>query len=210
MIPSDNHIREQTHLVLRPFTALGANINGFTTRIPVQQPTLAIQTLPRWQYLSSVARQENASVLGIEEHHFRTLEELNAGVKPFAANKWSIIGNASLSPKSGVLIAYEKKKWQLTSSFSIDSRLLAVQLRDKEGQQWLFIIGHFHNEPYLRNKQWRKLQKALLPFLHLPLIMLADHNSILCPILDAEKQNQESQNIHNDKTTRTLRQQTLI
>ena len=66
---------------------------------------------------SQHAAEQRIHVLGLQEHHYkaqgrdpgaipRAHDKLEVGTKWMRGQKWSMVGNLSLTPKSGVLIMW--------------------------------------------------------------------------------------------------------
>ena len=86
-----------------------------------------------------------------------------------------------------------KRPWSLVRSFSVSTRLMVVVLRYSDNFDVAFVVCHFYNWPHERRAQWSALGEHVHLLAGLPIIFLADRNSILS-LLDSTGVNVWSQN----------------
>ena len=141
----------------------------------------------RWMHLRSSLERNEVHLLGMQEHHCKTHEEMDSNSRRLRGRKWDYIGNISRSLKSGVMILWQKDKWTLLNSYSTCSRTVLAQYRDEDGMEWTIICAHFHHDPGPRRKQWTRLANALEKSKMKNIVLLADHNSILDETLDVRE-----------------------
>ena len=67
----------------------------------------------------------------------------------------------------------------LVHSLSFGLRVLVVVLKHSDKFSMAFVVGHFHNCPHERRAQWVALRERAGLLMGLPVVPLADHNSIL-------------------------------
>ena len=176
--------------ILNKFATMTINMNGWAT---TEYDDSNDRRYARWQHLRDAAKRHKTTVLGVQEHHFHSHQEAAGYVNKFTHTQWGFIYNLSLQSKSGVAILYRKNKWSLVNTYSLDPRILVAILNDVDNRPWRIISAHFHNRPHEQKRQWDKISKELDT--NMPTIILADHNSVLDPLLDVDKPSNESRNI---------------
>ena len=91
---------------------------------------------------------------------------------------------------------WDTTRWTLSNSYSLSPRLLVGELVDKEGVGITVLSGHFHHNLEKRRKQW-----SLVNFRSLsPLLIGADCNSLLNPLLDAGEKTSEAERVQHART----------
>ena len=63
--------------ISRDYIFSTANINGWSTRDTAQRANAGHTTVPRWTHLRGFLLHTGTEVLGLQEHHFRTVGGLN-------------------------------------------------------------------------------------------------------------------------------------
>ena len=97
--------------------------------------------LQRWVQLRASMQRNDIHVLGLQEHHYkaqgrdtgaipRAHDRLEQGTKRMRGQKWSMVGNLSLTPKSGVLIMWLHDRWTLRTSYSSDACTLICEFEE--------------------------------------------------------------------------------
>ena len=177
--------------ISRDYIFSTANINGWSTRDTAQRANAGHTTVPRWTHLKGFLLHTGTEVLGLQEHHFRTVGGLNVDeivkkeTRPLVGNTWGMIWNESEGCRSGVMILWKRQHWQLMDSWSLEKRVLAAQLQNEEGESWTFVCAHFHHDPARRARQMARLER-MLERVEGTMILMADHNSIMHPLLDSK------------------------
>ena len=64
---------------------------------------------------------------------------------------------------------------------SLSTRLLITELASVDGGAIRVLSGHFSCEPTRRRDQWGEVRDVLSELPPLPLVTLADHNSVMVP-----------------------------
>ena len=90
-------------------------------------------------------------------------------------------GSPPPPPVQATPILWRDAKWEHVSSENIGPRFLLSQLRARAGGEVCFLAGHFSCEPNEGRQQWQKVEAKLAPLPPLPLVILADHNSVMVP-----------------------------
>ena len=72
-----------------------------------------------------------------------------------------MVGNLSLTPKSGVVLMWQHDGWTLRTSYASDARTVVCEFEDEDGATWTVVSAHFHHDPRPRRKQWARLVAAL-------------------------------------------------
>ena len=193
---------------------MSLNINGWETDDATKIKGVKLH---RWVQLRSSMQRNDVHVLGLQEHHYkaqgrdpgaipRAHDRLEQGTKRMRGQKWSMVGNLSLTPKSGVLIMWQHDRWTLRTSYSTDARTLICEFEDEDGATWTAISVHFHHDPAPRRKQWARLVAALQDTEATNIVLMADHNSVLHETLDSINPLQESgEDTHHRTGTKMAR-----
>ena len=193
---------------------MSLNINGWETDDATKIKGVKLH---RWVQLRASMQRNDIHVLGLQEHHYkaqgrdpgaipRAHERLEQGTKRMRGQKWSMVGNLSLTPKSGVLIMWLHDRWTLRTSYSTDARTLICEFEDEDGATWTAISVHFHHDPAPRRKEWARLVAALQDTEATNIVLMADHNSVLHETLDSINPLQESgEDTHHRTGTKMAR-----
>uniref|UniRef100_A0A7S1N8S7 Endonuclease/exonuclease/phosphatase domain-containing protein n=1 Tax=Eutreptiella gymnastica TaxID=73025 RepID=A0A7S1N8S7_9EUGL len=201
--------------VLRDVNFMSLNINGLETDDLTRFRGIK---RPRWIQLKASMSNNDIHVLGLQEHHYKSRaptqesriqahERMEQGTKKLRGQKWSMMGNLSLTPKSGVLTMWQHSRWTLKNSYSTDSRVLVCHFDDEDGGEWTVVTAHFHHDPAPRKKQWARLVATLQMMEAKKVVVLADHNSVLHETLDSTSPMEETgEDTYYRTATRTARQ----
>ena len=73
----------------------------------------------------------------------------------------------------------------------VGSRRLISHLRARAGEEVRVSTGHFSCEPTARRQQWGQIESLLSSLPPLPLVVLADHNSVMVLGSDSSKISKE-------------------
>ena len=83
--------------ISRDYIFSTANINGWSTRDTAQRANAGHTTVPRWTHLKGFLLHTGTEVLGLQEHHFRTVGGLNVDeivkkeTRPLVGNTWGMV-----------------------------------------------------------------------------------------------------------------------
>ena len=69
---------------------------------------------------------------------------------------------------------------------AMGQRFLISHMRAKAGGDLRVLTGHFSCDPSQRRQQWERLESKLQTMPPLPMVVLADHNSVMVPGVDSE------------------------
>ena len=143
--------------------------------------------LPQYTFAFKMFKRHHLSVVGVWEHHLHTDAELSAAEYRAGLHGYNFVGLPSPELKSGVCLLY-KPEWEFVSSTPLSSRILCVVLKHPDGFPVAFVVGHFYNDAVQRMRQWQDLQGHERRLVGVPMVSLADYNSILSH-LDSTREN---------------------
>ena len=173
-------------------TAIGTlNVNGWLRR-PREpkwslQQVLRRETRPRGELrrvsVTRIVKKHHLDVLQLQETHLQDQEIIDSQHWWLRRHGFSARFNIQTTPadKGSTGILWRDAKWEHVSSEDIGPRFLLSQLRARAGGEVRFLAGHFSCEPNERRQQWHKVEAKLAPLPPLPLVILADHNSVMVP-----------------------------
>ena len=144
--------------------------------------------LQRWVQLRVSLNRNDIHVLGLQQPHYkacghepgtmqRVHDRLEHGTRRMQGQKWSVMENISLTPKSGVLIMWQHTGWTLRTSYSSDVRTLVCEFED--GGERMVVSAHALRDPGPWRKQWARLVAALHGTEAANTVLRADHKSVL-------------------------------
>ena len=164
------------------FSALSLNLDGINTLIP-----RGAFKVKRCSVVLTYAVATEVSVLGLQEPHVRTDEQLATASSIFVKKGFNLLTNFSPQGNGGAAVAWNITKWpKLVLSFAIEPRIIMAELANPDGQTIVVLSCHFSHVPSLRKAQWAKLHKARHLFQGKQVLMLADHNSLVVPQRDSD------------------------
>ena len=143
--------------------------------------------LPRYTFAFKMFKRHHLSVARVQEHHLHTDAELSAAEYRAGLHGYNFVGLPSPELKSGVCLRYQPE-WEFVSFTPLSSRILCVVVKHPDGFSVAFVVGHFHNDAVQRMRQWHDLQGHERRLGGVPMVFLADHNSILSH-LDSTRKN---------------------
>ena len=147
---------------------------------PRPQAGLARATLKhRCHALMGVAKRHNIGLIGIQEHHWNSADEVTWWQGWLRYKGWAMEATFGVSRWDGVALLWKTTLWEPLQCWQLEVRLLVVQLRHMCGDVVNVLVGHFENDGKARVAQWKKLGMWLSDNdmqLH---ITLADHNSVV-------------------------------
>ena len=140
-----------------------------------------------------IVKKHQLDVLGLQETHLQDQEICSSQSwwlqkQGFAAhfNLQSLPGDKG---SSGIL--WRTEKWEHVSSEPLGPRFLFTHLKAKAGGEIRFLTRHFSCEPTERKFQWERLEAKIAAMPPLPLVVLADHNSVMVPGADSANVSKE-------------------
>ena len=155
---------------------LSQNINGFPTKI-----TMRKRKQKRIVALGSLLRSLEVDFFAIQEPHFVTVEDRQAGMQCLSKYGYGLDGPLHEEGRRGVALAWKTSKWTLQSMKFLSPRALKASLSSGPLEITL-VVAHFHHKHTRRQSQWKDIAKEL----HGPnLILCADHNSLVVKHRDA-------------------------
>ena len=155
---------------------LSQNINGFQTKIAMR-----MCKQKRIVALGSLLRSLEVDVFTIQEPHFVTLEDHQAGMQCLSKYGYGLGGPLHEEGRGGVALAWKTPKWTLQSMNFLSPRALKASLSSGP-LEITIVVAHFHHKHTRRQSQWKDIAKEL----HGPnLILCADHNSLVVKHRDA-------------------------
>ena len=155
---------------------LSQNINGFQTKI-----TMRKRKQKRIVALGSLLRSLEVDFFAIQEPHFVTVEDRQAGMQCLSKYGYGLDGPLHEEGRGGVALAWKTSKWTLRSMKFLSPRALKASLLSGPLEITVVVV-HFHHKHTRRQSQWKDTAKEL----HGPnLILCADHNSLLVKHRDA-------------------------
>ena len=155
---------------------LSQNINGFQTKI-----TMRKRKQKRIVALGSLLRSLEVDFFAIQEPHFVTVEDRQAGMQCLSEYGYGLDGPLHEEGRGGVALAWKTSKWTLQSMKFLSPRALKASLSSGPLEITIVVV-HFHHKHTRRQSQWKDIAQEL----HGPnLILCADHNSLVVKHRDA-------------------------
>ena len=174
------------------------NINGFLTK--TQRATTG-KKVTKTTILAKYAHSNCLDFVGIQEPHLsNTHANFHSANKIFNDRHFALISNLSDDGRGGAAIAVHQR-WTVVDCFALDVRILCALCRNIERQTVLAFSAHFHINPRARERQWNHLHSVLPSMDGVPIILLADRNSLIHPALDcARPPKNETQDVLTART----------
>ena len=155
---------------------LSQNINGFQTKITMRKRKQKCIVA-----LGSLLRSLEVDFFAIQEPHFVTVEDRQAGMQCLSKYGYGLDGPLHEEGRGGVALAWKTSKWTLQSMNFLSPRALKASLSSGPLEITL-VVAHLHHKHTRRQSQWKDIAKEL----HGPnLILCADHNSLVVKHRDA-------------------------
>ena len=155
---------------------LSQNINGFQTKI-----TMRKRKQKRIVALGSLLRSLEVDFFAIQEPHFVTVEDRQAGMLCLSKYGYGLDGPLHEEGRGGVALAWKTSKWTMQSMKFLSPRALKASLSSGPLEITIVVV-HFHHKHTRPQSQWKDIAKEL----HGPnLILCADHNSLVVKHRDA-------------------------
>ena len=143
--------------------------------------------LPRYTFAFKMFRRHHLSVVRVQDHHLHTDAGLSGAEYQAGLHGYTFVGLPSPELKSRVCLLY-KLEWEFVSSTPLSSRILCDVLKHPDGFSVACVLGHFYNDAVQRMRQWQELQGHERRLGGVPMVFLADNNSILSH-LDSMREN---------------------
>ena len=155
---------------------LSQNVNGLQTKI-----TMRKRKQTRTVALGSLLRSLEVDFFAIQEPHFVTAEDRQAGTRCLSKYGYGLDGPLHEEGRGGVALAWKTPKWTLQSMTFLSPRAPKASLSSGPLEITLVVV-HFHHKHTRRQWQWKEIAKEL----HGPnLILCAGHNSLVVKHRDA-------------------------
>ena len=160
---------------------LTINLNGWFTK--VRRPegrdnSGSGSNQCRYHALFSAIKRHKFSLVGVQEHHWGSLSKSEEARQWLIRKGWSMRETCG-SGREGVAILWKSSEWAEVESWALHPRLLIVELSHASGDRLVFMVGHLHSEPGIRQKQWELLGKFCRKSGVRVDVSLCDHNSVL-------------------------------
>ena len=141
-----------------------------------------------------LVKKHNIDLLGLQETHLHDQGVLDAQTWWLRKNGFAANFNRQLdqSDKGSSGLVWRESKWEHVSSVAMGQRFLISHMRAKAGGDLRVLTGHFSCDPSQRRQQWERLESKLQAMPPLPMVVLADHNSIMVPGVDSGQRNIDS------------------
>ena len=150
--------------------------SGFQTTI-----TMRKRKQRRIVALGSLLRSLEVDFFAIQEPHFVTVEDRQAGMQCLSKYGYGLDRPLHEEGRGGVALAWKTSKWTLQSMKFLSPRALKASLSSGPLEITL-VVAHLHHKHTRRQSQWKDIAKEL----HGPnLILCADHNSLVVKHRDA-------------------------
>ena len=135
-----------------------------------------------------LVKKHNIDLLGLHETHLHDHGVLDAQAWWLRKNGFAAMFNRQLdqSDKGSPGLVWRQSKWEHVSSVAMGQRFLVLHMRAKVGGDLRVLTGHFSCDPSQRRQQWERLETKLQTMPPLPMVVLADHNSVMVPGVDSE------------------------
>ena len=135
-----------------------------------------------------LVKKHNIDLLGLHETHLHDQGVLDAQAWWLRKNGFAAMFNRQLdqSDKGSPGLVWRESKWEHVSSVAMGQRFLILHMRAKVGGDLRVLTGHFSCDPSQRRQHWERLETKLQTMPPLPMVVLADHNSVMVPCVDPE------------------------
>ena len=135
-----------------------------------------------------LVKKHNIDLLGLQETHLHDQGVLDAQAWWLCKNGFAATFNRQLdqSDKGSSGLVWRESKWEHVSSVAMGQRFLTSHMRAKVGGDLRVLTGHFSCDPSQRRQQWERLETKLQTMPPLPMVVLADRNSVMVPGVDSE------------------------
>ena len=154
---------------------LSQSINGFQTKI-----TMRKRKQTRIVALGSLLRSLEVDFFAIQEPHFVTVEDSQAGMQCLSKYGYGVDGPLHEEGRGGVALAWKTSKWTFQSMKFLSPKALKASLSSGPLEITL-VVAHFHHKHTRRQLQWKDIAKEL----HRPNLILCAHNSLVVKHRDA-------------------------
>ena len=155
---------------------LSQNVNGLQTKV-----TMRKRKQTRIVALGSLLRSLEVDFFAVQEPHFVTAEDRQAGTRCLSKYGYGLDGPLHEEGRGGIALAWKTSKWTLQSMKFSSPRALKASLSSGPLEITLVVV-HFHHKHTRRQSQWKDIAKELH---RTNLILCADHNSLVVKHRDA-------------------------
>ena len=130
----------------RTLRVLSQNVNGFQTKI-----TMRKRKQTRIVALGSLLRSLEVDFFAIQEPHFVTAEDRQAGMRCLSKYGYGLDGPLLEEGRGGVALAWKTSKWTLQSINFLSPRALKASLSSGPLEITLVVV-HFHHKHTRRSR----------------------------------------------------------
>ena len=134
---------------------LSQNINRFQTKI-----TMRKRKQKRVVALGSLLRSLEVDFFAIQEPHFVTVEDRQAGMQCLSKYGYGLDGPLHEEGRGGVALAWKTSKWTMQSMKFLSPRALKASLSSGPLEITIVVV-HFHHKHTCRQSQWKDIAKEL-------------------------------------------------
>ena len=160
-----------THPLVRGCKAATFNANGLKTKVQVGN-----SKRNRACIMLTVMRTHDIGILGVQEPHFSSAEELAAFDELLKERDCHPVGG-SITPDRGGVCLLLTEQWRVMRYEQLQPRILIAEVMDKLDQKLVILAAHFSEQ--VEERQRLLLQRSSSLTGHL--LTLCDHNSLLFP-----------------------------
>ena len=141
----------------------------------------------------NMVKKHQLDVLGLHETHLQEKEVVES--QQWWLKKHGFSGRLNLqqsaADKGSTGLIWRDAKWEHVSSLDVGSRFLISHLKARAGGEVRVLTEHFSCEPTARRQQWGQIESKLSSLPSMPLVVLADHSSVMVPGSDSSKVSKE-------------------
>ena len=134
---------------------LSQNFNGFQTKV-----TLRKRKQTRIVALGSLLRALQVDFFAIQEPHFVTAEDRQAGARSLSEYGYSLDGPLHEEARGGVVLAWKTSKLTLHAIEFLSPRAPKASLSSGPLEIFIMVV-HFHHQHSRWQAQWKEIAKEL-------------------------------------------------
>ena len=134
---------------------LSQNVNGLQTKL-----TMRKRKQTRIVALGSLLRSLEVDFFAIQEPHFVTAEDRQAGTRCLSKYEYGLDGPLHEEGRGGVALAWKTSKWTLQLMKFLSPRALKASMSSGPLEITLVVV-HFHHKHTRHQLQWNDIAKEL-------------------------------------------------
>ena len=134
---------------------LSQNVNGFQTKV-----TLRKRKQTRIVALGLLLRSLEVHFFAIQEPHFFTAENREAGAWCLSKYGYDVDGPLHEEGRGGVALLWKTSKWTLQAMQFLSPRALRASVLSGPLEITLVVV-HFHHKHTRRQSQWKEIAKEM-------------------------------------------------